>query len=294
MNSSYIRTKFNNFINVSEIVTIHYYEFDNTFEFGGEKHNFWEIVYVDSGAVEIMRDNKRVILKQGEILFHQPNEFHTIKSYNSSPDVFVISFASKSSAMSYFANYNATLDKTLQPFISSIISEAENTYIMPKNDITLKKLITKDNAPIGGEQMIKTYLEQLLIILARDIFGKKDVVIFPSKESMETYIISEIKKYIKSKVTQKLKIEDICRHFGYSKTYLSQLFKTQCSISLINYYNKEKIEYSKKLIREQHFNMTQISDMLSFDNPQYFARVFKRVTGLTPSEYAKSLKVKGY
>lgn len=294
MNSSYIRTKFNNFINVSEIVTIHYYEFDNTFEFCGEKHNFWEIVYVDNGAVEIMCDKKRVILKQGEILFHQPNEFHTIKSYNSSPDVFVISFVSKSSAMSYFANYTATLDKTLKPFISSIITEAENTYIIPKNDITLKKLITKDNAAIGGEQLIKTYLEQFLIILARDILGKKDVVIFPSKESMETYIISEIKKYIKSKLTQKLKIEDICRHFGYSKTYLSQLFKAQCSISLINYYNKEKIEYSKKLIREQHLNMTQISDMLSFDNPQYFARVFKRVTGLTPSEYAKSLKVKGH
>ncbi|MBQ3181252.1 MAG: AraC family transcriptional regulator, partial [Clostridia bacterium] len=71
MNSSYIRTKFNNFINVTEIVTIHYYEFDNTFEFKGEKNNFWEIVYVDSGSVEIMCDDKKNILKQGEILFHQ-------------------------------------------------------------------------------------------------------------------------------------------------------------------------------------------------------------------------------
>lgn len=291
MNSSYIRTKFNNFINVTEIVTIHYYEFDKTFEFCGEKHNFWEIVYVDSGAVEIMCDDKQVILKQGEILFHQPNEFHTIKSYNSSPNIFVISFVSKSSAMSYFANYKATLNKDLKPFISSIITEAENTYIIPKNDIALKKLVTKENSALGGEQLIKTYLEQLLIILARDILGKKDVVIFPSKESMETYIIQEIKKYVKSMVTQKLKIEDICHNFGYSKTYLSQLFKSQCSVSLINYYNKEKIEYAKKLIREEHLNMTQISDMLSFDNPQYFARVFKRVTGLTPTEFSKSLKV---
>ncbi len=291
MNSSYIRTKFNNFINITEIVTIHYYEFDNTFEFKGEKHNFWEIVYVDSGSVEIMCDDKKVILKQGEILFHQPNEFHTIKSYNSSPNIFVISFVSKSSAMAYFANYKANLDKTLKPFISSIIAEAESTYIIPKNDIKLKKLVVKDNAAVGGEQLIKTYLEQLLIILARDILGKKDVVIFPSKESMETYIISEIKKYIKSKVTQKLQIDDICHHFGYSKTYLCQLFKAQCSVPLINYYNKEKIEYAKKLIREQNLNMTQISDMLSFDNPQYFARVFKRVTGLTPSEFAKSLKI---
>ena len=137
--------------------------------------------------------------------------------------------------------FNVSIDVIDKDVVPMDGATAENTYTIPKNDITLKKLITKDNAAPGGEQLIKTYLEQLLIILARDILGKKDVVIFPSKESMETYIISEIKKYIKSKVTQKLKIEDICRHFGYSKTYLSQLFKSQCSISLINYYNKEKI-----------------------------------------------------
>lgn len=292
MKSSYVRTKFSNFINVSEVVTIHYCEFDNTFEFVGEKHNFWEIVYVDSGAVEIVRDGEAVILKQGEIIFHHPNEFHTIKSYNSSPNIFIISFVCKSNTMACFNKFKAVLNKSLKPFISSIIEEADKTYLIPKNDTTLKKLEIKPDAPLGGEQLIKTYLEQFLIILTRDISKKNDITIFPLKQSMETHLISEMKDFMKSKVTEKLRTEDICNAFGYSKTYLSQLFKSQCSVSLMKYYNQQKIEYAKKLIRENKYNITQISNMLSFDNPQYFSRVFKRITNLTPSEFINSLEIR--
>lgn len=292
MNASYVLRKPNNFISVAKIVTIHYYEFDSQFEFSGEKHDFWEIVYVDSGTVEITRDSETVILKQGEILFHEPNEFHTIKSYNSCPNVFVISFVSKSAAMASFSRFKSPIKNDLKPFIASIIAESESIYHIPKNDTTLKKLVLKENAPIGGEQLIKTYLEQFLIMLARQNSAKQEISIFPSKESLESQLVVDIKAYIKSKLTTELNIDDICKHFGYSKTYLCQLFKAQCSVSLIKYYNIKRIEYAKKLIRENRYNITQISNLLSFDNPQYFSRVFKRITGLTPSEFINSLEIK--
>ncbi len=291
MKTTYTRTKFNNIINVTEIVTIHYYEFDSKFEFVGEKHNFWEVVYVDSGTVEIMRDGVSTILKQGEILFHQPNEFHTIKSYNSSPNIFIISFVCRSAAMEYFKRFSSRLSNNLKPFISSIIAEAESTYVIPKNDINLKKLVVKDTAPIGSEQLIKTYLEQFLIILMRSALTKNEISVFPSKESMETQLVSDIKEYIQSQIENKICIEDICNHFGYSKTYLSQLFKGQTSVSLMRYYNVKKIDHAKRLIRQNKYNFTQISNMLCFDNPQYFSRVFKRITGISPREFAESLEI---
>ncbi len=290
MKNSYIRTKFTNFVNVSEIVTIHYHEFDERFKFNGEVHNFWEMVYVDSGSVEITRENESFILKQGDIVFHQPNEFHKIKSHNSSPNIFVISFVCKSTPMNYLCLFKASLNKSLKPFISSIMSEAKNTYVILKNNPDLKKLELKPDAPIGGEQLIKTYLEQFLIILIRDILNKNAPPLFPYKENTESKLVSEIKEYMKSKISEKLTAKDICNHFGYSKTHLSTLFKTQCSTSLMQYFNILKIEYSKKLLRENQYNITQISNALSFDNPQYFSRVFKRVTGLTPSEFINSLE----
>lgn len=292
MKNTYVRTILNNLINVTEIVTMHYYEFDKSFVFKGEQHNFWEVVYVDSGSVEIVRDGEQIILKQGEILFHEPNEFHSLKSYNSSPNIFIMSFVCKSAAMDYLKKFHSRLNKGLMPIISSIIVEAENTYIIPKNDVNLKKLHIKETAPIGSEQMIKIYLEELLIYLIRDISRTNKITTFPTRESLETHLVSQIKEYILQNVENKLTIEDICQNFGYSKTYLSRLFKEQSSVSLMKYFNNKKISYAKKLIRENKYNFTQISNILSFDNPQYFSRVFKRITGLTPSEFSKSLNIK--
>ena len=72
--------------------------------------------------------------------------------------------------------------------------------------------------------------------------------------------------------------------------YLSELFKSQCSMSIISYFNKQKIEYAKKLIRENKMNITEVSNALSFDNPQYFSRVFKKFAGVSPREFTNSLK----
>ena len=180
------------------------------------------------------------------------------------------------------------MNKSLRPILSAIAAEAENTYILPKNDPDLKMLVRRNTAAIGGEQMIKSYLEQFLVLMIRSISEHRDISLFTSHKKLETHLVSEIKGFLRERLTQKIRIEDICSAFGYSKTYLSQLFKNQCGISLMTYYNQKKIEYAKKLIAENSYTFTQISNQLSFDNPQYFARVFKRITGQTPSEFRDS------
>lgn len=292
MKTLYPYAKQKTVINISKVITFHYHEVDTRFEFLGEKHDFWELVYIDSGSVEIKRDGEPVILNQGEIIFHKPNEFHTIKSNNSSPNIVVISFECKSSAMVCFERYKGTLDKRLKPILTSIVHEAESTFFIPKNEIRTIPLEKKPTAPLGGEQLIKTYLELFLITLARTIMNKNEVLILPSQEQMERQIVQEIKEYLKKNIAGKIKIEDVCHTIGYSKTYLCQLFKAQTSQSIMSYYNVQKIEYAKKLIRDSGHNITQISNMLSFDNPQYFSRVFKRVSGMTPTEFVNSLDIK--
>ena len=286
MKLHYFKTKPNSVINVTEIVVINYYKFQSDFVFSGEKHNFWEMVYVESGEVEIDRDGERVILKKGEILFHQPNEFHTIKAYNSSPSVFVISFVCKSVLMEYFRWYQAKLNIELVPFLATIIAETKATYVLPG----INKLVLRDNAPIGGEQLIKLHFEEFLIMLVRHVAAGQQQVVFSSKELMENHLVAQMKDYMEQKVTENIKIEDLCAVTGYSKTYLSHLFKEQCGISLKQYFTLQKIEYAKKLFREHGHNVTHVADMLNFDNPQYFARVFKKVTGKTPTEYIAQAK----
>ena len=292
MKAPYVKTQLPSVVNISKIVTIHYYEFDKTFVFNGEQHDFWELVYVDKGQVEIHRDDEKIVLSQGEIVFHRPNEFHSIRALNSAPNFFVISFVCLSSAMLYFEKFHTVLDKNLKPFLASIISEAEKTFEIPKNDPSLKKLRKKDTAFIGGEQLIKTYLEQLLIFLIRNVTEKKSISVFPSKESMESYLVASMKSFIEGKTNEVFRVNELCGQIGYSKSYLCRLFHEQTGETIASYAVKAKIKAAKRLIREGNLNFAQISDILAFDNPQYFCRVFKRVTDMTPTEFKQSLRFK--
>ena len=82
--------------NVFDITVFHSgfnFNWSPDFVFNGERHNYWEAVYVDSGEVEVTEDGNVYKLKEGELIFHAPNEFHRIKSSGgTSPTGFITSF----------------------------------------------------------------------------------------------------------------------------------------------------------------------------------------------------------
>ena len=90
-------------IRIEKLITVYYNEFSNDYIFDGERHDFWELVYVDKGSAVITAENKDFILSQGDIVFHKPNEFHAIKSLTDDPpNVVVLTFTtSRSSDMSF-------------------------------------------------------------------------------------------------------------------------------------------------------------------------------------------------
>jgi YesN/AraC family two-component response regulator len=81
----------------------------------------------------------------------------------------------------------------------------------------------------------------------------------------------------------------ICNELNYSRTYLSKIFKAATGYTILDYIILSKIREAKKLIREERYNFTQISDLLAFNNPHYFSAVFKNFTNMTPSDYKNSV-----
>lgn len=287
MELNYIKHKIANIVSINKIVTIHYHELDRNFFFEGESHNFWEMVYVDAGEVEIIANGKHFHLKQGEMIFHKPNEFHTLKAAGRAANVFVITFVCSSEAMSFFKGKTITAPAKIKRNISGIIEEYTETFNIMKSDDT--ELIMKENPPIGGQQMIRIHLEELLILLIRNEQDKRKTKLFPSKESLENYLATQMINIIDENIYNKITVEEICKNLNYSRTYLSKVFKSSTGYTLLECVHMRKISEAKKLIREEKYNFTQISDMLAFDNPHYFSAVFKRLTGITPSEYKASV-----
>ncbi len=289
MKAKFIKTTLSNVIQIHKIVTIHDFDFDDTFSFEGESHDFWELAYITKGTIIYAHEQGETVVSEGEIFFTAPNKFHASRALNSAPGCVNITFECNSAAMKSFENYHAKLDKKLLPFLNNIVAESKVSYDIPKNAVSLNKLTKKESQRLGSEQLIRTYLEQFLIMLLRSLTESEELFVFPSKESMQHHLAEDVKAYVEKNITAVIRTEDVCAHLGYSKTYVSKIFHTFCGDTIAHYVTERKIEKAKTLFAEKKMNVTEVSDYLGFDNPQYFSRVFKRVTGLSPTEYKNAV-----
>jgi quercetin dioxygenase-like cupin family protein len=101
--SEYRILKPKNEITIGGLYSLHYFQFASGYVFSGEKHDFWEMGYIDQGEAEIGAGREMRQLYQGQLIFHKPNEFHTIwANYAKGASIFVISFSCRSTAMRAF------------------------------------------------------------------------------------------------------------------------------------------------------------------------------------------------
>lgn len=279
---------------IPQIITIHYFEYGTDFSFDGESHDFWEFLCVDKGEVTVTADSKTYHLKKGDIIFHKPNQFHSV-STNSivAPNLVVISFLCHSPAMKFFEDKIFSLGDRERNLLATIISEASHAFATPLDNPFTHKLEKSSIQPPGAEQLIQLSLEQFLIFLYRRESSKeaggfltKSVKL---KQDEETF--SHILTYMNAHISDSLTIEQICHDNLLSRSQLLKLFRTKCGCGIIDYFSRMKITRAKELIREKNLNFTQIADTLGYTSIHYFSRQFKKLTGMSPSEYALSIKV---
>ena len=293
MKDNFTRISFNKIFNVDKIITIFYMELSKNFYYEGEKHDFWEMVYIDKGEMICTADEKRFVLKSGEMTFHKPNEFHNLSGdSNIAPNVSILTFECKSRAMKHFEGKIFQLSSEEKSLLSTLFSEGLSCYkLEDERNPLLQNLKVITPSPFGSSQMTKNLLEIFLIKLCRNT----DVV---TKEMRQSYVIDgvdvpynvkEILDYLKEHIYGKVTIGELAKHLDKSESMVKQLFSQYRDGGIIKHYNALKIKEARKLIREGNYNMTQISDMLHFDTPQYFSKCFKAVTNMTPSEYKASI-----
>lgn len=285
----YFKHKLQNLINVSKIVTIHYFEFEKNFKTNGESHDFWELVYAEKESVICYANGKSITVEEGEILFHKPNEQHALSANGkAAPNVFILSFVCKSDAMRFFEDKKLRLDNSLVKFIYSILNEGKRTFNIPYSDPNLKKMELLPNPTLGGEQLIKNYLEIFLINLLRlqTETEEKNTIFLPNKE-LSGRPVKEVISLLENNVYSTLTINDVCKKAAYGRAYLFRVFKEKTGKTIMEYYLNLKIEKAKQLLRENELSVKEISELLSFNEPNYFTKTFKRITGLTPTAYKR-------
>lgn len=289
----FTRFGFEKTFQVESIITVFYMELPKNFCYEGERHDFWEMVYIDKGEMICTAEKNRFILKSGEMIFHKPNEFHNLSGDNSvAPNVSILTFECPSKAMEVFEGKIFRLTAAERTLLSELISEGLSCFrlVDPSNPL-LQSMVQLEDAPFGSSQMIKNLLELFLIRLARSNDSlPKDLRRSYTIGGVDVpYPVKEILDYLNANIYGKITVSDIAQAVGKGESTVKQLFSLYRDNGIMKYYNSLKIKEAKRLIREGKYNMTQISDMLCFDSPQYFSKCFKAHTKMTPSEYKVSI-----
>lgn len=281
-------------ISINEIVSIHYFEYMNDFQFAGESHDFWEFLCVDKGEVNIQAGDQLLSLSKGDIIFHEPNEFHNVITNGvCAPNLVVMTFCCNSPCMDFFRNKQLTITEAERTLIAKIIAEAKHCIASPLNNPYTQKLELLSNPQFGSQQLIKIYLEELLIHMIRteNLKRPESLPIKSIKQKNDTQAYERITTYLEEHIREHLTLESICRDNLISRSQVQKLFREHDNCGVIDYFSKLKIILAKKLIREHHHNFTQIAEFLGYTSIHYFSRQFKKITGMTSSEYASSIKI---
>jgi YesN/AraC family two-component response regulator len=101
----------------------------------------------------------------------------------------------------------------------------------------------------------------------------------------ENKFANKVCEYLASDANFLITMEDISEHLNLSKDYTGKLFKQNCGISFHKFYAVLKVEYAKELIATGNYKAYQISEILGYASVDYFAKLFKEITGETVSAY---------
>lgn len=295
----YIGVSLKNSITIERLYSIHYFEYMSDFSFEGESHNFWEFICVDKGEVGVTAGTSYTILKKGDIAFHQPNEFHNVKALgNVAPNLVVISFQCRDEAMRFFKKRILKIDEMERNLLANIIIEARRCFDCRLDDPYLENMPQKEAEAFGAEQLIKMELEHFLIHIIRrysnPVFVHKRLS-DPrtpkfTKGRSDSEIFNRVVDYMEHNLSNHVTIEQICHDNLIGRSQLQKIFKERSTLGIIEYFTHMKINAAKEMIRTNRMNFTQISEKLGYTSIHYFSRQFKKVTGMTPSEYASSIK----
>jgi len=287
--SQFIGTTLKNDIVIGKLYTVHYFEFSSNYRFSGEKHDFWEMVYVDKGEITVFADNKSYALKQGEAFFHKPDQWHNIHANGViAPNVAIVSFECKSPAMEFFHDKTVKVGQTEKKIISKIIMEYTNAFSTPLNDLYTNKLIKRELSIIGAEQLLKMYLCELLISFMRETILETQHPMISINNSEAT--VNLLITYMQENINKSITVDQLVKYSGLNRTGINNLFKRNFDMGVIEYFINMKIDMAKKYLRENNYNVTQISEILGYSNVHYFSRQFKKTTGMSPIEYSISIK----
>ena len=245
---------------------------DGVYEFPPRIHQFAEIQFVLEGEMELTVDSKTEILRSGDVIVISPFRTHSFKTTPNTKrwilipsSNFIADFISNEQVLINGERCGFTASSGLSGFIR------ENLFDMGDKVVNLET---------NHRLMLK------IKALCYAILNEYTEKVPQTKREIKNNALASIIMYIAEHFRENLTRSSVGADLGYSPSYISHIIEDLPGTSFSLLLNSIRVEYAKKLLSENNFNMLDVALECGFGSDRNFYRTFKQLTGYSPKQYA--------
>lgn len=236
----------------------------------------FQLLYIAAGKAHFHFDGKEQIVTAGHMVLYRPKEPQKYEYYGEDQtEVYWVHFTG-GNVTNILRSYGLTDDKKV--FYCGSGLDYQNLFRSMINELQM----CKENYA----EMLVMYLRQIFIMLQRYFSN--------SLKTDNTHVIEEIDKatlYFNEHYSEDISIDEYAQNNHVSVSWFIRNFKHCTGSTPMQYILSKRIYNAEILLQDSTYNITEISEIVGYDNPLYFSRIFKKVKGLSPSEYRKSINL---
>lgn len=130
---------------------------------------------------------------------------------------------------------------------------------------------------------VRHFLKDILFMGIADFYHN-----FREEEIFKDQLVASVVQYCRENLMTKINLSMILKEFSVNKNQLNVAFDNEVGMTCMEYVEKMRINYSKRLLDEQNWSISEISEKIGYDDTNYYSKVFKKHIGMTPSEYRQN------
>jgi len=243
-------------------------------------------------VLPLKEDSEQIIEKYAEEtkrLFEYPSDSkceYNIEWYKNLKDINIQKISETANLMLESLIFSREADREL---INDIMSYYSPNLLYDFIGVFLDKI--SENVDINKEQYMRrassTGNSYELLKLIREIED-----LFTKSVAIDSEEIDEIKQFLKDNCGKQTSLKSVAEKFAFNYSYLSRLFKEKIGMNFSDYMVHIRIEKAKELFAEGKYKKEEVASMVGYNKYSYFGEQFKKVTGITPSQYMALQKLK--
>jgi AraC family transcriptional regulator of arabinose operon len=156
-------------------------------------------------------------------------------------------------------------------------------------DVPLEPLFRKSFGIMQGEPLDNEQLHIQLLLNCTEILANL-ANILEKRKSILPLRIQQMKQYLDQQDMSSFQSSRMSQHFAMSTKQINRLFKKEIGTTIYDYLMIKKVNISQMLLTDTDLTISEIAYRIGYSEPHYFSNVFKKKTGLSPTEYRNKSK----